>query len=758
MKKATFSIFVVVLFFQHYSIGQIPRDQVINNAASYVNFTWTASACNLNPTWNGQSCGGRSVYSADAAWVNVGANTSMPYMWGGWSTQTQHNTAMANCKAAGDICSTMGGGCSGNGAGLSCASGHDCSGLVSRAWALSTKQSTTTLPSLCSQIGLTAVQSGDIVNKSGDHSRLIETNYGNGNYRVIEASGADWKTSYRTYTANALSSYIPLKPNSSIVSNTACTAVQITQHPSNQTKQSGQTATFNITVSGTPPFRYFWYKNGNVIAGPIDNSSNTSSYTTPTLSTSNNGDTYFAVAFNCENWSEQKQSNTAVLTVTGPCSNPTLDHQSANWGPSAMQTTSGDDIILTAQPGCTFSVSENCNWVTVLPTSGTTNSNGQALINYELTANASTTQRVCTLNISGKDFVIKQNGCSSNEFYPVQKNVHANGSTYNLDVDSDDPCSWNISNPVSWVHISQSSGTGRGTIAVTVSANNECFQRTCTLIVNPGNGTHIITQEGNGTALSTPGNISGNKTVCSGNMETYSVNAVAGATSYTWSYTGGGTPSGTGTSVTFQPTSNGTLSVTANNNCSSSNSSNISINVNSPPSADFNSDKQSGITPLSVTFFDASANEPSTWQWIFPGGNPHTSSEQNPTITYQDSGIFDVVLKVSNPCGNTTITKSNHITVLATTTGIDEIEQSAVLQIYPNPNHGKFRISADVRTSKLVQIRILSSIGKLIYTSEIQPVGNRIEKDIMVNNITSGTYLVQLLTDKNTLYKKLVVE
>jgi len=179
---------------------------MINNATPYTSFSWTASSCNL---WSGQFCGGRNVYSADIPWVNVGTNISMPYCWGGWSTQAQHNTAMGSCKSAGDICSSGGGGCSGGGAGLSCSSGHDCSGLVSRAWATNSKQSTSSLPGISSSLALTSTQPGDIVNKVGSHTRLIETNYGNGNYRVIEASGADWKTAYHTYTTAQLSSYVP---------------------------------------------------------------------------------------------------------------------------------------------------------------------------------------------------------------------------------------------------------------------------------------------------------------------------------------------------------------------------------------------------------------------------------------------------------------------------------------------------------------------------------------------------------------------
>ena len=53
-----------------------------------------------------------------------------------------------------------------------------------------------------------------------------------------------------------------------------------------------------------------------------------------------------------------------------------------------------------------------------------------------------------------------------------------------------------------------------------------------------------------------------------------------------------------------------------------------------------------------------------SWSWTFEGGEPATSSLQNPTVTYNQTGTFDVTLTVTNGNGQTeTITKSDYITV-----------------------------------------------------------------------------------------------
>ncbi len=54
-----------------------------------------------------------------------------------------------------------------------------------------------------------------------------------------------------------------------------------------------------------------------------------------------------------------------------------------------------------------------------------------------------------------------------------------------------------------------------------------------------------------------------------------------------------------------------------------------------------------------------------SWEWTFEGGNPATSTEQNPTgISYATNGDYAVTLSVTNADGQTeTITKSNYIHV-----------------------------------------------------------------------------------------------
>lgn len=64
-----------------------------------------------------------------------------------------------------------------------------------------------------------------------------------------------------------------------------------------------------------------------------------------------------------------------------------------------------------------------------------------------------------------------------------------------------------------------------------------------------------------------------------------------------------------------------------------------------------------------VNFTDNSTNNPTSWQWNFPGGSPATSSQQNPSVTYNSIGIYDVSLTVSNQFGNAVVSQQNMIIV-----------------------------------------------------------------------------------------------
>lgn len=81
------------------------------------------------------------------------------------------------------------------------------------------------------------------------------------------------------------------------------------------------------------------------------------------------------------------------------------------------------------------------------------------------------------------------------------------------------------------------------------------------------------------------------------------------------------------------------------------------------PVADFSAGSTTVTEGESVNFSDQSSNNPTTWEWSFEGGDPSTSTQQNPSVTYNTAGTYEVSLSVSNSAGSDSETKSNYITV-----------------------------------------------------------------------------------------------
>ncbi len=179
---------------------QVISDDVLSTGAAYEELFWTCSADNLT---DGVVYDDQGYPVRTPSWIVVGDNQKMPYKWGGFETIEMYLYGIDILKYAGDNYTDK---CCGS----SAAVGVDCSGFVSRCWNLPKHYSTSmmddglTLPYL----NWSELEPGDAVHKVG-HVRLMVKHNGDGSLTVLEASGRDWRVSYRTYYYGDLSAYTP---------------------------------------------------------------------------------------------------------------------------------------------------------------------------------------------------------------------------------------------------------------------------------------------------------------------------------------------------------------------------------------------------------------------------------------------------------------------------------------------------------------------------------------------------------------------
>ncbi|MCU4174839.1 collagenase [Carboxylicivirga sp. N1Y90] len=148
------------------------------------------------------------------------------------------------------------------------------------------------------------------------------------------------------------------------------------------------------------------------------------------------------------------------------------------------------------------------------------------------------------------------------------------------------------------------------------------------------------------------------------------------------------------------------------------------------PVAKFSSDFNNIIRGETINFEDLSENEPISREWTFEGGEPSTSTAQNPSVIYREDGIFLVTLKVTNASGSDT--KLGYIEVAkgGGTDGVYCIPSNDRNDVYiTNVNLGDIDNTSDFGTDGYNDFRSLST-----------EVKNGSEYSISVTTSNSWTY------------------
>nr|AUN35599.1 putative internalin [uncultured bacterium] len=207
--------------------------------------------------------------------------------------------------------------------------------------------------------------------------------------------------------------------------------------------------------------------------------------------------------------------------------------------------------------------------------------------------------------------------------------------------------SWSL--PSGWTgtsttnSITVTAGSASGNISVT--ASNTC-----------GAGTARTLAVSTTATAAQPGNITGNAAVCSGTAQTYSVAAVSGATSYTWTLPSGWSGSSTTNSIsTTSGAAGGTISVKANNNCGSGTARTMTLSITAASPAQPGSiTGSSTVCPgSSQTYSIAAVSGASSYSWTLPSGWSGSSTTNSINVT-AGSTAGNISVQALNGCGTST--------------------------------------------------------------------------------------------------------
>lgn len=126
--------------------------------------------------------------------------------------------------------------------------------------------------------------------------------------------------------------------------------------------------------------------------------------------------------------------------------------------------------------------------------------------------------------------------------------------------------------------------------------------------------------------------------------------------------------------------------------------------------------------------------------WYLNGNPINAASSQ--LYTYNQNGSYTVVVTDSNGCQ---ATSDPHIVA---NVGINGIESDEIINVFPNPSNGSFRIETGGEI--LNNLKIFDLIGQLIYASDAPP------SVLCLNN--EGVFTLRIETKNQVIIKKLLIK
>ena len=168
--------------------------------------------------------------------------------------------------------------------------------------------------------------------------------------------------------------------------------------------------------------------------------------------------------------------------------------------------------------------------------------------------------------------------------------------------------------------------------------------------------------------------------------------------------------------------------------------------------ADFEASITNVITGGTTTFSYAGTGNPTAYSWVFYGGNPITSTDENPVVTYANDGNYTAKLTAESGMDESTEIKSAYITVSPD----GEVESSVIesentLSLFPNPTSGVVYLA--ISNNKLANIKVYDVVGNTIYNSLLTTETIAID----LQDRPNGVYFIEVMSNNRKTVQKVIL-
>ena len=154
-----------------------------------------------------------------------------------------------------------------------------------------------------------------------------------------------------------------------------------------------------------------------------------------------------------------------------------------------------------------------------------------------------------------------------------------------------------------------------------------------------------------------------------------------------------------------------------------------------------------------VWFLVCSNDSASQYKWYY-NGSIIQGADKFLYVANRNLGKYYVSIANSKGC----FTLSDVITIPTGATGIENVDPFSGLKIYPNPSTGQFTLDMDNQLSGEVMIRILDQGGKETLKVKLEKTTVHFSSQIDLSGQPKGLYLINIMLDKYSTNKKIIIE
>ncbi|MCT4624954.1 MAG: PKD domain-containing protein [Schleiferiaceae bacterium] len=179
-----------------------------------------------------------------------------------------------------------------------------------------------------------------------------------------------------------------------------------------------------------------------------------------------------------------------------------------------------------------------------------------------------------------------------------------------------------------------------------------------------------------------------------------------------------------------------------------------SINIYTHPYPNAQFSYVVGLPDTSSLTVDFNAGSSSKTDSVYLDFGDGHQGHGSPIIhTYTANGTYQVTLYAYNDCGEDSIVQA----VLVQGIGIQESLLKRTLNVYPNPNEGEFRIAFTVEGIQPSEFTLFSLAGDIVYFEQLGRISGNIIKDVHINNLAPGVYILRVLIGEESVHKRITI-